>query len=387
MPTKSFNRAFAAGAPAAAGASFAASDGDRPLAVMCVMLSRGQGGLEQSLLDCCEALSGAGEQCVALVHPDWPGIAELERLRIETVTFASLGEWDPLAAARLRQLLARRAPDVALTIGRRASTLARKALARRRGPVHVALTPNYSLGHLVGLDHVLATTSDLKRALIAAGQPEARISVVPNMIRLPDPPAATPLERGEAPVIGALGRFVAKKGFADLIDALAVLRARGRRFTARVGGDGPEAEALRAKVAGHGLADRVEFLGWVDDKRAFFEAIDIFCVPSLHEPFGIVVLEGLAYGRPMVVTDAEGPREILQDGVSGLIVPRGTPERLADALARLLDDGALRERLAAEGLRLVRQEYDLPVVGTRIAAALRAVVGARETHPSELARP
>lgn len=354
---------------------------------MCVMLSRGQGGLEQSQLDYGEALSGAGEQVMALVHPDWPGIAELDRLGIATTTFRSLGEWDPLAAARLRRLLSARAPDVALTIGRRASTLVRKALARRPGPLHVAVTPNYSLAHLVGLDHVIATTHDLKRALIDAGQAEASISIVPNMIRLPDPPPSPPPERGEAPVIGALGRFVAKKGFAELIDALALLRAQGHGFTVKLGGDGPEAEALRAKAATHGLADRVEFLGWITDKRAFFERIDIFCVPSLHEPFGIVVLEGLAYGRPMVVTDAEGPREILQDGVNGLIVQRGDPERLAAALANLLEDASLRARLAAEGLRLVRQEYALAVVGKRLSTVLRAVVGARATPSSEHARP
>jgi hypothetical protein len=137
METKRFNRPSAAAPCPGAAASV-----DRPLSVMCAMLSRGQGGLEQSLLDYCEALSGAGERVAALVHPEWPGIAELQRLGIELATFRSLGEWDPLAAARLRRLLSRRAPDVALTIGRRASSLVRRALARRSRPAHVAVTPN-----------------------------------------------------------------------------------------------------------------------------------------------------------------------------------------------------------------------------------------------------
>lgn len=374
MTTKSFNRPV--GAAGDAGPD--GSAGGRSIAVMCAMLSRGQGGLEQSLLDYAEALSGAGEQVAALVHPEWPGRAQLERLGIEAATFRSLGEWDPLAAARLRRLISTRAPDVVLTIGRRASTLARKALARLPRPPHVAVTPNYSLAHLVGLDHVIATTGDLERALIAAGHPEARISIVPNMIRMPEPPGASAGERGREPVIGALGRFVANKGFADLIDALALLRAQGRDFRARLGGDGREAAALRAKIAGHGLEDRVELAGWVDGKARFFEEIDVFSVPSRHEPFGIVVLEGLAHGRATVVTDAEGPREIVTDGIDGLIVPRGDPAAMAAALGRLLDQPDLRARLAGAGRTMVGERYALPVVARRISAVLRELANPHE---------
>ena len=345
------------------------------------MLSPGQGGLEQSLLDYCEAIASEGEEVVALVHPDWPGIAKLQRLGIGVVALRSMGEWDPLATARLRRLVSAHAPDVVVSIGRRASLLLRRALIRQSGPAHVAVTPNYSLAHLVGLDHVLTPTEDLKRALVDAGHPETRVSVVPFLIQLPDPPAAPPGRTDGVPIIGALGRFVAKKGFADLIDALALLRTQGHRFTARLGGDGPEAMALRARVADHGLADRVEFLGWVADRRRFFEAIDIFCVPSLHEPFGIVVLEGLAHGRPTVLTDAEGPREIITDGRDGLIVPRGQPERLSAALTRLLDQPDLRRRLATAGLDLVRERYALPVVARRISSVLRAV--AARPQPTE----
>ena len=104
-------------------------------------------------------------------------------------------------------------------------------------------------------------------------------------------------------------------------------------------------------------------------------------MPALHEPFGIVVLEGLAHGRPTVLTDAEGPREIITDGRDGLIVPRGQPERLAAALARLLDQPNLRRQLATAGLDLVRERYALPVVARRISSVLRAV--AARPQPTE----
>ena len=87
------------------------------------------------------------------------------------VPLANCNEWDPLAVHRLRGWLRAAAPRLVLTIGRRASTLARRARRRLPQLLQVGVAQNYSLGPLIGLDHVLATTSDLSDALIAAGQP------------------------------------------------------------------------------------------------------------------------------------------------------------------------------------------------------------------------
>ncbi len=171
-------------------------------------------------------------------------------------------------------------------------------------------------------------------------------------------------------MIGALGRFVPRKGFSDLLDALALLAARGYRFEARIGGSGPEEKALKTLAAHRHLTDQVRFPGWVEDKRAFFGALDLFCVPSREEPFGIVVLEGMAHARATIATDAAGPREIVRDGVDGLIVPRAQPPALADALAMLLDQPERRLALAEAGLATVRDRFALPVVARQLSAAL-----------------
>jgi glycosyltransferase involved in cell wall biosynthesis len=268
-----------------------------------------------------------------------------------------------------------------LTIGRRPSRLVGRALRRLPDIAHVAKTPNYSLAHLIGLDHVLATTQDIRRALIAAGQPEARITVIPNMIRLPAaPPPPPPESGGRKPVIGTLGRFVDKKGFADLIDALALLRDQGIAFTAIIGGNGPQEPALRAQIERLGLGAEVRLPGWISNKAGFFAGIDVFCVPSRHEPFGIVVLEGMAFERATVVCDAEGPREIVTDGVDGLVTPRNDPAALAAALARLLGDPALRRRLAQAGRETVRTRFEQSVVGAKLSAVLESVVARRKAR-------
>jgi glycosyltransferase involved in cell wall biosynthesis len=334
--------------------------------IACVMLSARQGGLEQSLLDYCEALATERHAVHAVVHPRWPGRATLAHLPLAEVT--TLGTWherDPLAAWRLRVRLRAFAPDAILTIGRRASVVTRRA---RTGLPQVAVTPNYGILPLIGLDHVIATTQDLRRALLAAGQPAERITVVPNLVRVPpDPPAPA---AGPVPAIGALGRMIPRKGFSDLLEAAALLAARGHAFELHLGGSGPEQPVLEALAAQRGLADRVRWPGWIADQAAFFAGLDLFCVPSREEPFGIVVLEGMAYARAVVATAAAGPREIVSDGADGLLVPPSDPPALAGALARLLDDPSLRARLARAGRATALRRYDLPIVARQISAVL-----------------
>lgn len=347
----------------------------RPLPhVACVMLSAGVGGLEQSLIDYCEALLVAGHRVTAVCHPGWPGRSSLDALGVDRHACRTLGGWDPFAAARIRRILRRSGAALAFTIGRRATALTRMALGADPPIPLASTTPNYRIDTALGLDLVVATTSDLARALRAAGQPPDRISLIPNMVRVPEDIAVAPPRDAERPVIGALGRFVAKKGFLPFVDALALLERQGVPFSCRLAGDGEQASAIRARIAEHNLGDRVELPGWIDDKRAFFAGIDLFCVPSLHEPFGIVVIEGFAHGRATVTTDAEGPLEIVASGTNGLIVPKDDPAALATALRRLIEDPALRSALATNALAKARATYDLRVVAATVSAAFTEAV-------------
>src|SRR5262249_5352242 len=122
------------------------------------------------------------------------------------------------------------------------------------------------------------------------------------------------------------------------------------------------------------LQDTVCFTGWVRDKATFFAGIDLFCLPSHHEPFGIVLIEAMAHALPIVATDSEGPSEILRDGVDGVLVPRGNPERLERALGQLIASPEQAADLADNAYRRALELYDLPQVGARIDRALRAIV-------------
>jgi glycosyltransferase involved in cell wall biosynthesis len=236
----------------------------------------------------------------------------------------------------------------------------------------IGVLPNYKM-HCRGLTAVCHPTQDLKRYARNQGVDDACLYHIPNMVRVP---ALPPQRRVHAPpVIGAMGRLVTKKGFDVFIAALARLAAQGTAFRAVLAGDGEEAAALRRLAAESGLAQLMSFPGWVDDKQAFFDGIDVFCLPSHHEPFGIVLLEAMAQALPVVTTASEGPSEIVRDGVDAVMVATGDPDALAGALRRLLADPNRDAGLAANAYRLARDTYDLPRVAARLDQAVRRIAG------------
>jgi glycosyltransferase involved in cell wall biosynthesis len=121
--------------------------------------------------------------------------------------------------------------------------------------------------------------------------------------------------------------------------------------SAMFGEDAFEAQ-LRARSAELGIAERVEFTGFVDDVHALLAGCDVLVHASvIAEPFGQVVIEGLAAGLAVIATDSGGPAEIITDGVDGLLCPAGDVGLLAELLRRLANDPAERDRLGAAGLR------------------------------------
>lgn len=150
----------------------------------------------------------------------------------------------------------------------------------------------------------------------------------------------------EAVVIGTVGRLSEQKAHHVLLDAAArVLPARPRAFVL-IAGDGDRMPALRAQAVRLGIAPRVVFAGHRPDVPAVLGAIDVFCISSDYEGTPLALFEAMASGKAIVSTAVDGCREVLEDGVTGLLVPPRDPGALAVALARVVDDGDLRARLS-----------------------------------------
>ena len=178
-------------------------------------------------------------------------------------------------------------------------------------------------------------------------------------------------EPGNAePRILCVGRLCSAKAQHLFLDALAGLDATAAPWRATLVGDGPDRETLVRRAAELGLAQRVEFTGALgqDRVRELYRQADIFVLPSFAEGLPVVLMEAMAMGLPCLSTRIAGIPELIEDDVSGLLVPAGDTEALGHALARLLADAALRQRLGQAGREAVVRDYDAAVNAAKAAA-------------------
>ncbi|MBI2383503.1 MAG: glycosyltransferase family 1 protein [Gammaproteobacteria bacterium] len=226
------------------------------------------------------------------------------------------------------------------------------------------------------------------------GADPERIDVVPCGF---DPAEIGPLDRrwaraqlgwdAGAFIVLQLGRLVPRKGVANVIRGVAALRER-HRVNARlyvVGGNSeipnevatPEIGRLRRLAAALGVADRVHFVG----RRArrvlslYYSAADVFVTTPWYEPFGITPVEAMACGTPVVGADVGGIRSTVLDGLTGLLVPPEDPAALADSLARLHADPALRARLGEAGRRRANRCFTWKRVAQQMVAVYERAYG------------
>jgi glycogen(starch) synthase len=168
----------------------------------------------------------------------------------------------------------------------------------------------------------------------------------------------------EVPLILFTGRFVDRKGIREFLAAAAlVLRERPATQFVLAGGhrhcDGASMARYWMPEELSVWRDRVHFTGWLsaDELAVWYRRADILAVPSWYEPFGMVVLEGMLYGLPILASNIGGPAEILEQERTALLVPPRNSAALAHALLRLIDDPQLRRRLGLAAAQAVREDW------------------------------
>ncbi|HEV7271193.1 glycosyltransferase [Pseudoxanthomonas sp.] len=295
-----------------------------------------------------------------LEHVDWLRDFEPQVLHAHWATYPSTAAWTLSRVLRLpfgftchahdifieRQLIARKIEDaaVAVTISRfNVEWLAERETVRARDKLHV-----------------IHCGVDLRAN---PWQPEGR----------------SPLQ------ILTVGRLDPIKGFATLVEALALLSARGIDFQCRLLGSGPLDASLRALAQARGVAGRIEFCGAQpqDVVRRWMSEAALFVLPSEVAPDGnrdgipVALMEAMATGCPVVSTRVSGIPELIEDGVSGLLVDEKQPAALADAMQRLLQDAALRQRVVGGARMKIEQEFDARKEARRLQDLMEGVAHAR----------
>ncbi len=215
--------------------------------------------------------------------------------------------------------------------------------------------------------HVVVLGEGWRQGLMArTGLAAAQVSVIRNGVSAPH---AGGRGSGARVHLLFLGRLGERKGVPDFLAALASRRMAARSWRATLAGDG-EVAHFAAAIARSGLAGRVALPGWVDRDAAaaLLASADILVLPSFHEALPMAVVEAMAHGVAVIATPVGALPEILRDSQNAILVPPGDVPALTEALVRLIDDPALRARLAQAGHAAFRAELDVAVTARQLSA-------------------
>lgn len=167
-----------------------------------------------------------------------------------------------------------------------------------------------------------------------------------------------PLDDDHSPVIGMAGPLEIVKGAAFFLRACHRVVEAGHDIRIVIAGSGPEERSLRKLAASLQLSQRLTFVDGGVAMAGYLEAIDVYCLPSLQQGLGVVMLEAMALGRPVIASGVGGVMTVIEDNIHGLIVPPSDSRSLGDRIIELLEDRDKARRLAAAGQQMVRDRFN-----------------------------
>jgi phosphatidylinositol alpha-mannosyltransferase len=353
------------------------------------------GGVQNHVRDMAETLIGLGHEVSVLGPADddaaLPPYVVSAGRAVPVPYNGSIARlaFGPLSAARVRRWLGAGKFDVLHVHEPFTPSLSMLAVLSARGPVvatfHTAMTRSRAMAAAQG---VLQLVSEKITGRIAVSELARKVQVehlgnsaweIPNGVDVARFALAEPMPGWPGPggAIGFLGRFAEpRKGFSLLRDAFALIAADRPGLRLLVAGRGEADEAVSELP--DDVRDRIVFLGMVSeaDKARMLRSVDIYAAPNTGgESFGMILTEAMAAGTPVVASDLDAFRRVLDGGRAGALFPTGDVKALADTLTRLLDEPATRDHLAARA-RGVVAAYDWPVVTARVLEVYKTAIEA-----------
>ncbi len=382
------------------------------------------GGMREHLLNLVGGLDPSEYRITVACPPDEGMVARLKRSGAEVRTFALKGELSPWsdwkAALFLRRLIRSERIQLVHVHSFKAGLVARIA-AGGRGRSGASSTAHPDVGHpaigrpkvvytvhnfifgeggkglkrrlYIFLENLLAPRTDrivtvsgaLRQDLLRLGVPPEKVVPIYNgidtrrfaYVRNPEVRARKRAELGLADnrfVVGTVARLIPSKGVGFLLGAVSRVLARIPGAVFLIVGDGPQRQELEGMAGRLGIGEAVRFLGFREDVPELLAAFDLFVLPSLSEGMAITLVEAMAAGRPVVASKTGGMVEVVEDGKTGLLVPPGDSEALAEAILRLHRDPAGTAEFVAAAERRVEEKFTLEAMLRQTREVYRSVL-------------
>jgi glycosyltransferase involved in cell wall biosynthesis len=354
-----------------------------PLTILQVITQRRYSGAERICLAICEELQRRGHRVMLLCKQNgtMPEIARAAG--IETRTPAISGKLNLLSPVRIAAIAREIKADIIHTHLSTAGLWGSLAGRLCGVPVAAHVHAMNSRFCYQFADRIITCSSGVRQHLVSQGVAAGMVRVAYNGIdlrRFDDVPGSDLMRRSlgvplTAPLIGCVAHLSAKKGQEFLVRAVALLRDRWPELHCLLVGEGEMADELGNLAVSLGIGARIHILGFRSDAVALMNAMDLVVLPSIaKEGLGLVLVEAALLEKATVASNAPGIDEALLDGISGVLVPPGNPEQLAEALDRLLADEELRTRMGTAGRKRALETFTIPAMTTVVENVYRELL-------------
>ena len=312
-------------------------------------------------------LSLRGHQNHLLCHPDGFLFREAGKRGIRTFPIEIRNDLDLRPIFFLRRLIrterydivhfhTKRAHALSLWLGRVHPGIKYVVTRRMDYPVRRSWYNHYLYNRQV--DGIVAISREIGELLVKGGVHRERIRVIHSGIDAAPFEKARPVGTSAGPpVIGTVAVLEERKGHRFLLEAAALLKQQGHRLIYRFAGEGSERKRLEKIAMELGLREDVVFAGFVSDIPSFLATIDLFVLPSVHEGLGVAVLEAMAAGKPLVATSVGGIPELVEDRVTGLLVPPKNPSALASSISQFISQSGLTQEMGTNAWKRVQRDF------------------------------
>jgi glycosyltransferase involved in cell wall biosynthesis len=333
--------------------------------------STGWGGQENRTMNELVAMRERGHELAVVSRPGARIIERAKELGFPTFAVDMRGAIDFPAIFKLRGVMRDFGADIVNTHSGRDTQLAgmaarslfnRPRIVRTR---HLALPITSRFTYSVLPDHVVTVSKFVENYLVEAGVPRQGITTIPTGVDFSRYDRSTVQgnlrdELGLAAdtlLIGTVAILRAKKGHVEILDAVPEVLKRFPKAHFVFAGNGAQTDNLKARIAADGLGDSVHLLGLRRDVTNVLASLDLFVLPTHQEALGTAFIEAGVMGLPTVASNVDGVPEVVQDGLTGLLVPAQDGKALVEPICRLLADPIYRQAMGAKAAEFVRRKF------------------------------